>query len=244
MLLKEVVDDIDFDTLKFFHFATGHIEGKSIIVSRTGYTGDLGYELWIKAEYAELLWQRLFALGAAWGILAVGTAALDIARIEAGLLLIGVDYIPSRQALIESQKSSPFDAGLGWTVAPNGEQYIGGRALMQEKQQGSSWMFAGLRCDWDELEKLYNSEGLPPLVAGRACRDAVPVYKGNRQVGQATSRVFSPVLKQYIALASLEAARLSYGDTVEMELTVEYRRQRVQATVEKPGFYDPAHKRN
>lgn len=242
-LLSQLVDGIDFEKLKFFYFSEGSFDRKPLIVSRTGYTGDLGYEIWVSPEYAENLWQKMFDLGSAYGILPVGTAALDITRIEAGLLLIGVDYIPSRLALTESQKSSPYDAGLGWAVSPKAERYIGGQALQQEKKHGSRWLYAGLRCDWDHLQQLYEAEGLPPQVAGRACREAVPIFKNGQQVGQATSQVFSPILKQYIALASLESSHVAMGDNVELEMTVEFQRQRVRATVENPCFYNPAHKR-
>jgi aminomethyltransferase len=242
-ILKDVVEGIDFDDLRYFRLARGEVDGFALTVTRTGYTGDLGYELWVGPEHAEELWDHLMDHGAAYGLLPVGLAALDVARIEAGLLLIDVDYISSRRAKIEGQKSSPYKLGLGWAVALEGANFVGRRALCREKARGSRWRFVGLHVHWTELERLYGEFDLPPQVAGRASRSAVPVYKDGRQIGQATSHTFSPVLKQYIALGTVLSDLASAGSRVQVEVTVEYRRKRANATIVKTPFFDPRRKR-
>ena len=242
-ILKEIVTGFDVAKLGYFRLARGMMDGVPVTVTRTGYTGDLGYELWVRPDRAEPLWDRLMAAGRTYGLLPAGMVALDIARIEAGLLLIDVDYISAHHARTEAQKSSPFELGLGWTVALDAGPFVGREALRAEKARGSPWALVGLRMKWENLERLYAEENLPPAVAGRASRTAVPVYRGGRQIGQATSHTFSPLLKQYVALATLEAAHAAPGTVVEVEATVEYRRKRAQATVEKLPFFDPPRKR-
>lgn len=242
-ILKKVVDGIDFDALKFFHLAQGTVDDFAITVTRTGYTGDLGYELWVRPSHALQLWDHLIDTGTAYGLLPAGMVALDMARIEAGLLLIEIDYISSHKAVIEAQKSSPYELGLGWTVQLDGDPFIGRKALIAEKQQGSKWAFVGLHIDWVHLEKLYGAVDLPPQVTGRASRHAVPIYKNGRQIGQATSQTFSPVLKKYIAIGTVLSQYAAPGTPVEVEITVEYSRQKARATIVPTPFYDPAQKR-
>jgi aminomethyltransferase len=170
--------------------------------------------------------------------------ALDIARVEAGLLLIEVDYISSQKALIEARKSSPYEAGLGWTVALDKGPFIGRSALSAEKKSGSKWSLVGLDVDWPALEKLFAVHDLPPMVPARTDRTAVPLYNENgRQVGQVTSRTFSPILKKYIALATVESRYDKPGTRLQAEVTVEYTRQKALATVTKTPFYNPPRKR-
>lgn len=243
-ILKELIHDINFDKLPFFRFAQGTLDEYAVTVSRTGYTGDLGYELWLRPEDAEPIWDRLMETGARYGALPVGMVALDIARIEAGLLLIEVDYISSQYAVTEAQKSSPYELGLGWAVDLNKGDFIGRKALRAEQARGSKWAFVGLHIDWTDLERLFARENLPPKVAGRASRTAVPLYQNGRQIGQATSQTFAPILKQYVAIGTVLTPYAAPGTPLEMEVTVEYSRERVQATVVKTPFYDPPQKRD
>mgnify|MGYP001041451836 CR=1 FL=1 len=242
-VLRQVVNGFDLDGLKYYRLAHGHFSDGPITVSRTGYTGDLGYELWVSPQLAGPLWGRLVQAGAGYGIQPAGMLALDIARIEAGLLLIDVDYISARKALIHDQKSTPFDLGLSWTVDLEHGDFIGRRALQRVKQRGSPWKFVGLQVNWESLEALFNAVDLAPQVAGPASRTAVPVYKHGRQIGQATSHTFSPILKKYIALATLEAPYAASGDQVEVEFTIEYVHRRASARVVKTPFYNPPQKR-
>lgn len=242
-VLQEVVDGVDLDTLGYYRLARGEVGGFPLTITRTGYTGDLGYELWVQPQYAEPLWDTLIERGAAYGLLPAGMVALDIARVEAGLLLIEVDYISAHKARIESQKSSPFELGLGWTVALDGPDFVGCGALRREKAQGSQWAFVGLRLHWSDLQRLYEEVDLPPQVAGRASRSALPIYKDGRQIGQVTSHTFSPILKQYVALGQMLREYAATGSQVQVEVTVEYERKQAGATVVKTPFFDPQRKR-
>lgn len=248
-ILKEVVDGVDFDTLAYFWLAHGTAGSFPLTVTRTGYTGDLGYELWVRPQDAGALWDRLIEAGSSYGVLPAGIVPLDIARIEAGLLMLEVDYISAHHARIEAQKSSPFELGLGWTVAldkptDRGVGFIGQKALRAEKARGSKWSFVGLFIDWIGLEKLFDRVNLPPQVTGRASRDPVPVFKGGRQIGQITSRTFSPLLKKYVGIGTVLSQYAAPGSQVEIEVTVEYSRERGPATIARTPFYDPPHKRS
>ena len=190
------------------------------------------------------VWDRVVLAGADYGLLPAGLAALDVARVEAGLLLIDVDYVSSIKALTENRKSSPYELGLGWTVALNAGDFVGRRALLDESIRGSDWSLVGLEVTWSDLDRLYAAHDLAPQVAGRASRNSAPVYIGERQIGQATSMAFSPLLKTYLALATLERGYAKLGQHVELEITVEYQRTRVPAQVSRKPFYDPPHKRS
>ncbi|MFQ5641176.1 MAG: aminomethyltransferase family protein [bacterium] len=242
-ILKQVVAGADLDSLRFFRLTGAEIDGLPVTITRTGYTGDLGYELWVDPKYAERLWDVLMEAGRGYGIAPSGMVALDIARIEAGLLLIEVDYISSQKALIEARKSSPFEAGLGWTVKLEADDFVGRRALLAEKERGSKWRFVGFEVNWLDLEKLFAEVDLPPLVAGRASRLAVPVYKHGKQIGQATSSTFSPILKKFIALGTILTPYAEMGGKVDIEITVEFSRKRAQATIVPTPFFNPDRKR-
>ncbi|MCH8957057.1 aminomethyl transferase family protein [candidate division KSB1 bacterium] len=242
-ILKEIFTGPDLDSLKFFWLTHGEIDGFPITITRTGYTGDLGYELWVDPENALKLWDALMETGRGYGITPAGLDALDVARIEAGLLLIEVDYISSMKALIEARKSSPFEAGLGWSVKLDNKDFVGRKALLAEKEKGSKWNLVGLEVKWQDIEKLFDAVDLPPLVAGTASRLAVPVYKSGKQIGQATSSTFSPLLKKQIALATLKTPYAEPGTKVNFEITVEFVRHIAEATVVQTPFFNPERKR-
>lgn len=242
-ILRQVFSGADLDKLKFFYLAEGEIGGFPVILTRTGYTGDLGYEIWVANAHAESLWDILMEAGRGYGIAPAGLDAMDIARIEAGLLLTDVDYISAEKALISSRKSSPFEAGLGWAVNLNKPRFVGRPALAKEKAAGSPWRFVGLEVSWKDIERLYAAVDLPPQVAGKASRVAVPLYAGKRQVGQATSSTFSPLLKKFIALATVEQKYADPGMVLDYEITVEFTRKRAEAAVVKLPFFNPERKR-
>jgi aminomethyltransferase len=241
-ILREVVD-ADLDGLGFFRVTEGRIAGIPATISRTGYTGDLGYELWVGRERAEALWDALVTTGTPYGLTPAGILALDIARVEAGLILIDVDYVPAHRAIIEDQKSSPFELGLGWTVGLEKGNFVGRTALFDEKRRGPSWQLRGLEISWESLERAYGEFELPPQLPATAWRTSVPVYLGGKQVGYATSGCWSPLLKRYIALAHLHSPQADIGRELEIEVTVEHRRRRAGARVVETPFFDPERKR-
>lgn len=213
-------------------------------MTRTGYTGDLGFELWVANEDALALYDALLERGHELGVRPVGLDALDVARIEAGFMLLGVDYHSARRCPIESRKSSPFELGLDWMVALEREPFMGQAALRAERRDGSRWALVGLELDVVQLESLYDAWDLPLELPAGASRESVPVYFGRRQVGYATSRAFSPTLKKYLALATVEAACAAPGSGLAIEATVEHERRRIGARVVPRPFFDPERKRS
>jgi aminomethyltransferase len=242
-ILKQLFPNAGLDGLRYYHLAQSEFDNQPVTITRTGYTGDLGYELWIAAQHAPKLWDRLMEIGAGYGILPVGLAALDILRVEAGLLLIEVDYTSTQHARIDMQKSSPYELGFGWAVHLDKPDFIGKRGLEIEKKNQPPRSFVGLEVDWHDLEKLFGDMNLPPQVAGRASRTPVPLYANGKHIGQATSMVFSPILKKYVALATVQSGYAQTGQELEFEITVEYVRQRATAKVSKLPFYDPPQKK-
>ena len=240
-LLKTVVDG-DIANLKYFHVMKGKIAGVPVEVSRTGYTGDLGYEVWMPWEQGKTVWDALLKAGQAFDIHPAGMLALDVARIEAGLLLIEVDFNSSKKAIIESQKYSPYELGLGRLVHLNKTKFVGQEALIEEKKRGHEREIVGLAIDWTSIEKVYEQFGLAPAMPAIASRTAVPIYKDNAQVGKVTSTTWSPSLKRLIALGTVRREHAAIGTKLEMEFTVEAVRHRVTATVAKTPFFNPKRK--
>ena len=240
--LLKAVAEAAIEKLKYFRVTKGKIAGIPVEISRTGYTGDLGYEIWMAWDDASGVWDALMAGGRAFDIRPAGMLALDVARIEAGLLLIEVDFRSSKLALIESQKYSPFEMGLGRLVNLDKERFVGQRALREEDRRGPARQIVGLEIDWNAVEKLYEAVGLPPQAPAAASRVAVPVYREREQTGKATSTTWSPVLKKLIALATVRGQDASPGTSLEMEITVEAVRHRVPATVVKTPFFNPPRK--
>lgn len=241
-VLKRLVDG-EMDRLRFFRFTSADMGEFQATVSRTGYTGDLGYEIWLPAIRAEETWDRLMEAGKPYGVTPAGMLALDMARLEAGFILLEVDYTSTEKALIPAQKYSPFEIGLGWTVSLDKKNFVGRSALLEEKQRGSARQLIGLEIDWDDYERLYQEVGLAAQLPTAAWRGGVPVYRDNRQVGQATTGGWSPTIKKYIALATVQSKFSQIGTELFMEMTVEYVRKKVKATVVKLPFFDPPRKR-
>ncbi|HEX4954449.1 MAG TPA: aminomethyltransferase family protein [Thermoanaerobaculia bacterium] len=236
--------DADLAKLKFFGVTRASIAGIPGWISRTGYTGDLGYEVWVERDRAVPLWDALIATGRPFGIEPAGLDALDVSRIEAGYVLLGIDYFSAKKVVLEAQKSTPDELGFGWMVDLERGNFIGRAAIAAERQRGSIWQLVGLEISWEELEALYASFDLPPSLPVTARRDGIPVYDDEgRQVGQATSHTWSPLLKKYLAIASVHRGHHAPGTRLQIEHTVEYERRKVTATVAPLPFYDPERKR-
>ena len=240
--LLHAVTDARIENLKYFRVTRGKIAGVPVDISRTGYTGDLGFEVWMPWKDAVKVWDALIAKGKAFDIHPAGMIALDIARIEAGLILIEVDYISSKKALIESQKYSPAEIGLGKLVDLKKEAFVGREALALEAKKGAERALVGLEINWNEVEALYEKLKMAPQVPSMASRVAVPVYRNGRQVGKATSTTWSPTLKKMIALACVGRESSAVGTTLSIEMTVEAVRQTVSARVVPMPFFNPVRK--
>jgi aminomethyltransferase len=246
--ILEVVTGESFADLRYFRRRAAHVRSGrrriAVDVSRTGYTGDLGYELWIPTEDAVAVWDALMAAGADYGIRPAGMVALDVVRLEAGLILLEVDYTSARHALNPDQNYSPFEIGLGRIVSFDKGDFVGRLALEREQAAGGpDRRLVGLVLEWAGIERLYDAQGLPPAISASIDRSPVPVFSGGRQVGRATSHGWSPILKQAIALASVPPRFEPVGTSVDVEWTVEGRRGRVPATVVELPFLDLPRKR-
>jgi aminomethyltransferase len=240
--LLNAVADVHITDLKYFRVTHGKIAGVDVDISRTGYTGDLGFEIWMPWRDALRVWDELNSKGKAFDIHPAGMIALDIARIEAGLILIEVDYTSSKKALIDAQKFSPAEIGLGKLVDLKKETFVGREALAREAKKGADRALVGLEVNWNEVESLYDKVGMAPQVPSMASRTAVPVYRGGRVVGKATSTTWSPTLKKMIALACVNRENSTVGTMLNMEITVEAVRHAVSAKIVPLPFFNPARK--
>ena len=238
------ISGTSLNDLKFFYMMDTNFNGKRVSISRTGYTGDLGYEIWINQEDALTIWDLLLDKGKSYGITPTGLHALDISRIEAGLILLDVDYVSSRHAIIESRKSSPFELGLGWAVKMNKNDFIGKNALKKELDRGPEWKFVGIEIEWSDLEEHYRRVGLAPGLPSTAWRTSTPLYYNSEQIGYATSGTWSPILKKYIALAHVKTEYSDLDTILDFEIKIEHFKKTTTARIVNTPFFNPERKRS
>jgi aminomethyltransferase len=241
-LLKSIITDGDITNLKYFRVTSAKIAGIPVDISRTGYTGDLGYEIWVTSEHGVKIWDALMTGGRPFDIHPAGMLALDVSRVEAGLLLIDVDFNSSKKALVDEQRYSPYEMGLGRLVNLDKNRFVGQSALITEQKRGTPREIVGLEIDWPQVEGIYEEIGLPPAVSPIASRVAVPVFKEGVQIGKATTSTWSPTLKKMIALATVKREFTRPGTKLQFEITVEAVRHHVRATVVKTPFFNPKRK--
>ena len=240
--LLKTVAEADIANLKYFRVTSGKIAGVPVDISRTGYTGDLGYEIWMPWNDAVNVWDALTEKGRQFDLHAAGMLALDVARAEAGLLLIEVDYTGSKKALIPSQKYSPYELGFAKMVHLEKDNFIGKQALARDQRNGVPRQLVGLEVDWTDVEALYERYGLTPAAPTQASRAAVPVYSDEKHIGKATTTSWSPILKKLIALASVESEYSKPGTKLQMEITIEAIRLKTNVTVTTLPFFNPSRK--
>jgi aminomethyltransferase len=241
----EAATETEWGDLKYFGRRASQVGEIPVDVSRTGYTGDLGYEVWVESGDAVDVWDAFVRAGRPYGIRPAGLLALDVVRIEAGLILIEVDFDSVRRALIPEQSFSPFELGILGRFVDFEKQmdFVGRRGLEREQERGGPpRRLVGLELDWEPLEELYRAKGLTPAMETAASRVPVPLYTRGRQIGKATSTTWSPILKKVVALASVDADHGGLGTRIEVEWTVEARRSRTPATVVELPFFNPTRK--
>jgi aminomethyltransferase len=243
--LLEAVTGEDWKDVRYFRRRGATIGGVPVDVTRTGYTGDLGYELWVSSDDALAMWDAVFERGSDFGLRPAGIAALDVCRVEAGLILIEVDYTSSRHALNPEQNYSPFEIGLGRLVDFSKPDFVGKRALEAEQAAGGpKRRLVGLELDWHGIEKMFSDHGLAPAIPAHVSRTHIPLFKEGRQVGRVTSSAWSPILKKMLALGSVGRTHAALGTRLQVEWTVEARRGKVAATVVDLPFMDLPRKRS
>lgn len=249
--------------LGYFALTRTKIAGVNVIVSRTGYTGDLGYEVWTPADGALKVWDAIFKVGTPKALIPFGMTALYMARIEAGLILLDVDFHSSRYAWTDADRSTPVELGFGWMfrdLAPgapssngashgassngsssNGRAFIGRDAIKRELHDRTSrWVMTGLVVDWKDYDRIYDEAGLIPPKDHTPIQDEYYVYDDElNQLGYATSQMYSPMLQRHIALARVPLDRLAEGSHVKLEAGVRHRYEYFDATVSKLPLFNP-----
>jgi aminomethyltransferase len=234
----------DWKDLRYFRHRRTEIGGIQVSVTRTGYTGDLGYELWVDAEAAVELWDAVWEAGEPFGIRPAGINALDVARVECGLILIEVDYTSARHAISAEQEYSPFEISLGRLVDFGKTDFVGKRALeLEQAAGGPARRLVGLALDWGGIEALFAKHDQPPAVSAFVHRDPVPIYRQGRRIGRATSVVWGPTIKKMVGFGSVPPSSGAPGTRLSVEWTVEGERGKVGATVVELPFLDLPRKR-
>jgi aminomethyltransferase len=230
--------------LPYFGVTNAKIGKVAVQVSRTGYTGDLGYEVWIPAADAIPVWDAIAAAGEGRGVLPFGMTALYMARIEAGLLLLDVDFHSSRFAWTDDERSTPFELGLGWMLKDlqtTDRAFIGREALRREQAgKTSRWRMMGLVLDWREFDRIHDAAGLIPPKDHTPIQDEYYVYDDDgKQLGWASSQMYSPMLQRHIALARVPLDYARPGCRVKLELAVSHKYEYFDAVVTRTPLYDP-----
>jgi aminomethyltransferase len=242
--LLKTLTDADLDHLKYFRILKTELAGIPVEISRTGYTGDLGYEIWVEPHLGVKLWDALFEVGEAYRLAPFGDYALEMARIEAGLLLIDVDYYSSKKVVYEFEKSSPLELGIGWSVKLDKEFFIGQKALQKEYEAGPANKTVGLEVNLNSLKSIFADFDMPLYLPYEAWNEAVPIYSGEKRIGKATSGMWSPLLKKYIAIARIKSQFAHLGSRVDMEVTIDAHRRRAQTKIVRMPFFDPPRKKS
>ncbi len=238
-------------SLQYFKVTRITMGGRSTIVSRTGYTGDLGYEVWISRKDAPAVWDAIWEAGRAFNAMPIGTTALKMARVEAGLLLLDVDFHSARHAWVDAQRETPIELGLGWMFRKLGtddRQFRGRSAIEQQWTTGTPrWVTVGLNVDWQQYEDLYRDAGIMPPKEDLYYETSLSLFGQKspqpKYVGYATSFLYSSLLRRPIAIAKVPPALARLGSEVQLEWTVLHRPEHLLARVASMPFFDPPRKK-
>ena len=239
--------DPSINSLKFFHHGPATLGPVAANVSRTGYTGDLGYEVWVNAADASAVFDVIAEAGRGHGVIPAGMSALLMSRIEAGLVLIDVDFSSSRFAYTDQQRSTPLELGFRWMfkdIATTDRKFIGRAAIRREIEQGTSrWAMVGLHVDWLDWDRQYRAAGLiPPKDETPVLYEMMLYDDDGERVGYTTSFMYSPVLQRHIAMARVRPTFSAVGSRVHLEVTIDHRYQNVACTVARAPLFNPARK--
>ncbi len=230
--------------LPYFGLTQARIGKVPVHVSRTGFTGDLGYEVWVPSGDALVVWDAIWKVSRGQGVIPIGVTALYMARIEAGLVLLDVDFHSSRFAWTDADRSTPIELGLGWMfrdLANDHRAFLGGDAIRRElADRTSRWKLSGLVVDWRDYDRIYDAAGLIPPKDHTPIQDEYYIYDDDlNQLGYATSQMYSPILQRHIALARVPLDRTAPGSRVKLELAVNHRYEYFDATVARMPLFNP-----
>ena len=240
----------EISQLGYFQVAKTKIVDRPVLISRTGFTGDLGYELWVQTVDAVEICQAVFNAGAGYNIIPIGSNALKIARVEAGLLLMDIDFESARYAWVDAQRETPVELGWAWMLKNldrDQREFMGRDAIEKEIQQKSNrWLTVGLEIDWHDYERMHRDAGIPTPKYEHYCEGTFSIYRrGEREwdyAGYATSFLFSSLLKKPIAIAKLPNNLAAVGTEVDLELSVIRKPVNVLSRVTRMPFFNPDRK--
>jgi len=245
--LLQKLTSVDLSALKFWHCTNADVCGRPTLISRTGYTGDLGFEIFVRPDDAEQIWDAVMTLAPDYQMRPCGLIALDMTRIEAGLPQIDAEFISSKQTLFEVQKISPLELGLAWMCKLDGDFFVGRDALIEEKTKGTSrWNTVGIELDVTYIEKYCREFGMPLHLPDQSWTEAVPIYADEAQeklIGRGTSGMWSSLLKKYIVIARIPPQYGKPGSRFYIEEVIEAKAFSIPATVVKMPFFDPPRKK-
>jgi aminomethyltransferase len=245
--LLQKLTSADLSALKFWHCTDADVSGSPALISRTGYTGDLGFEIFVRPEDAEKIWDSTMALAPDYQMRPCGLVALDMARIEAGLPQLDAEFISAKRTLFEVQTISPLELGLGWMCKLDGDFFVGREALMKERANGTSrWNTVGIELDVTYIEKYFREFGMPLHLPERSWNEAVPIYADEAQenlIGRGTSGMWSPLLKKYIVIARVSPQYAKPRSRFFIEEVIEAKTFSIPATVVGMPFFDPPRKK-
>lgn len=235
------------DGLPYFGVAAGAIAGRRVTISRTGYTGDLGYEVWVAPEDALAVWDAVWGAGRPHRLLPFGLQALSLARIEAGLLLLDVDFASARTAWTDADRATPHELGLGWAlrgVEADERAFVGRDAIRRELRDATTrFRTTGIVADWRDWNRVHDDAGLVPPMDHVPVQEEQYLYDDEgAQVGYTTSFMYSPVLQRHVGIARVPVAAAVPGTRVNLEIPVSHRYVHVAAHTARLPHFSPQRK--
>jgi aminomethyltransferase len=245
--LLQKLTSVDLSALKFWHCTEADVSGANTLISRSGYTGDLGFEIFVRPEDAEKIWDSAMTVAPDYKLRPCGLVALDMTRIEAGLPQIEAEFISAKRTLFEVQTISPLELGLGWMCKLDGDFFVGRDALIAERANGTSrWNTVGIELDVTYLERFFREFDMPLHLPERSWNEAVPIYADeaqNQLIGRGCSGMWSPLLKKYIVIARVPPHHATIGSRFFIEEVIEAKAFSTPARVVQMPFFDPPRKK-
>lgn len=240
----------DATPLGYFRLASTEIDQHPVVISRTGFTGDLGFEIWVRAENAPAVWDAIMSAGKGHNLTPIGTTALKMSRVEAGLLLLGVDFHSARYARVDAERETPLELGWSWMLGDcleGDRDFIGREAIQKEmKEKSSRWTTTGLAVDWQDYDRVHRESGIAPPKHELYRESTMSLYRrGSKEwdyAGYASSFLFSSLLRKPIAIAKLPLDLAQAGMEVDLEFPVIRKPKNILARVHRLPFFNPARK--